>query len=155
MQNLKLNCSRLGDNKNWPRIAFIIGELNQQNLEVTQNMKCYLVQRISKRSNVSLVGLMQYLNFGRKYEAVAVTVDLSLSPNKNSLIQQSKIIMTRLFCEEDESLSNSSHSEEESTETLEDKSLTLYEKLKKAIHSKTKVLRCSTSKSSNLSTIVK
>ncbi|GBO34254.1 hypothetical protein AVEN_210035-1 [Araneus ventricosus] len=63
--------------------------------------------------------------------------------------------MTMLFCEEDESLSNSSHSEKESTETLEEKSLTTYEKFEKAIHPKKKVLRCSTSKRSRLSKIVK
>ncbi|GBO46124.1 hypothetical protein AVEN_222442-1 [Araneus ventricosus] len=103
-------------------------------------MKFSLAQRISERCNVCLVGLMQYLNFGRNNDAAAVTADLSRSPNKNSLIQQVKIIVTRRFCEEDESLANSSHSEEESTETLEEKSLTLYEKLEKAIHSKTKVL---------------
>ncbi|GBN22634.1 hypothetical protein AVEN_167204-1 [Araneus ventricosus] len=84
---------------------------------------------------------MQHLNFWRKCDAAAVTVDLSHLPNKNSSIQQAKIIMTRLFCEEDESLFNSLHSEEESAETLEEKSLTLYEKLEKAIHSKTKVMK--------------
>ncbi|GBN79685.1 hypothetical protein AVEN_63750-1 [Araneus ventricosus] len=62
--------------------------------------------------------------------------------------------MARLSCKEEESLSNTSHSEE-STETLEEKSLTWYKKLEKAIHSKTKVLYCSTSKSSSLSKIVK
>ncbi|GBN70161.1 hypothetical protein AVEN_67736-1 [Araneus ventricosus] len=105
---------------------------------------------------------MQYLNFGRKHHAAAATVDLSRLSNKNSLIQQVKIIMTRSFCAEDDSLSNSlshvhptgsfadtasgtgtwggvlansSHLEEESTETLEDKSLKLYGKLRKAMHS--------------------
>ncbi|GBN88873.1 hypothetical protein AVEN_204778-1 [Araneus ventricosus] len=112
-------------------------------------MKCSLVRRISERRNVSLVGLMQYQNFGRKYDATAVTVDLSRLPNKNSLVQQAKTITTRIFFEEDESLSNSSHSEE-SAETLEEKSLTLCEKSEKAIHSKTEVLRCSTSKRSNI-----
>ncbi|GBO46427.1 hypothetical protein AVEN_178886-1 [Araneus ventricosus] len=63
--------------------------------------------------------------------------------------------MTRLFCGEDDSLSNSSHSEEESTETLEEKSSMLYQKLEKVIHSKSKVQRCSTSKSSSLRKIVK
>ncbi|GBM74952.1 hypothetical protein AVEN_18680-1 [Araneus ventricosus] len=103
--------------------VFIIGELDQQNSEFPKNMKCSLVYRISERRNVSLVGLMQYLNFGRKYDTAAVIVDLSRLPNKNSLIQQDKIIMTKAFCEEDESLSNFSLSEEESTETLEEKSL--------------------------------
>ncbi|GBM73491.1 hypothetical protein AVEN_203549-1 [Araneus ventricosus] len=46
--------------------AFIFGELNQQNSEFAKNMKCSPVRRISERHNVSLVGLMQYLNFGRK-----------------------------------------------------------------------------------------
>ncbi|GBN44917.1 hypothetical protein AVEN_69341-1 [Araneus ventricosus] len=87
--------------------AFITGELNKQNSEFAKNMKCSLVQRISERRNVSLVGLMQYLNFGEKYDDDAVTVDLSRLPNKNSLIQQAKIVLTTFFCEEDESLSNS------------------------------------------------
>ncbi|GBL95026.1 hypothetical protein AVEN_187530-1 [Araneus ventricosus] len=118
-------------------------------------MKCSLVQSISERHNVSSVELVQYLNFRRKYDAAAVTVDLPRLPNENSLIQQVKIITTRLFCEEDESRSISSHSEEKSTVTSEEKSLTLYERLEKANHSKTKVLLNSTSKSSSLSMIVK
>ena len=48
--------------------------------------------------------------------------------------------MTRLLCEEDKSLSDSSHLEEESMEIMEDKSLILDEKLEKAIYSITKVL---------------
>ncbi|GBM76374.1 hypothetical protein AVEN_165976-1 [Araneus ventricosus] len=62
--------------------------------------------------------------------------------------------MIGLFCELSVSLSISSHSEEKLKETLDDKSSALYEKLQKAIHSKTKVLRCSTSKRSILSKIV-
>ncbi|GBN02680.1 hypothetical protein AVEN_22156-1 [Araneus ventricosus] len=62
--------------------AFIIGQLNKQNPEFAKDMKYSLVQRIRERRNVSLVGLMHYLNFGRKYEAAAVTVDLSRLPNK-------------------------------------------------------------------------
>ncbi|GBL93311.1 hypothetical protein AVEN_219452-1 [Araneus ventricosus] len=113
------------------------------------------IQRISERRYVSLVGLMQYLNIGRKYDAAAVTFDLPHLPNNISFIQQAKIVMTRLFFEEDESLSNSSHSEEESPEILDERSLTLYVKLEKAIHSKTKVLLCLTSKSFNLNKIGK
>ncbi|GBL83945.1 NFX1-type zinc finger-containing protein 1 [Araneus ventricosus] len=91
-------------------------------------MKCSLVQRISERRNVTLVGLMQYLNFGRKYNvcAAAVIADLSRLPNKSSLFQEAKIIIKRLFCEKDESLSNSLHSEG-SPETMKEKSLTLSE----------------------------
>ncbi|GBM06532.1 hypothetical protein AVEN_150367-1 [Araneus ventricosus] len=40
-------------------------------------------------------------------------------------------------------------------ETLEEKSSKLYEKFEKPIHLKTKVLRCSTNKSSSLSKIMK
>ena len=105
-------------------------------------------------ANASLVGLKQYKYVGRKYNAAAVTADLSHLPKKNSLIHQAKIIMTRLFCEVDESLSNSSHSEE-SRDTFEEKPLTLNEKLEKAIHSKTRVLHYSTCMSSSLSKIVK
>ncbi|GBO15906.1 hypothetical protein AVEN_176135-1 [Araneus ventricosus] len=121
-------------------VSFIIGELNQQNSEIAKNMKCSRVQRISERSNVSFVGFMQYLNFGRKYDVAAVVVGPLRLPNNNSLIQQAKIIMIRLFCELNESLSICSHLEEKCTETLEEKSLTLYKKLEKAIRSKTKVL---------------
>ncbi|GBN59544.1 hypothetical protein AVEN_209379-1 [Araneus ventricosus] len=73
--------------------------MNQQNLEFAANMKCSVVQRISERRNASLADL----NFWQKVRCVcaaAVTVDLSRLPN------------------EDETLSNSSHSEEESSETL-------------------------------------
>ncbi|GFW18763.1 hypothetical protein TNCV_1370171 [Trichonephila clavipes] len=60
-----------------------------------------------------------------------------------------------LFCEEEESISNFSHSEEESMEILKEKPLTLDEKLEKAIYSKTKVLYCSTKKSTSLNKIMK
>ncbi|GFV96528.1 uncharacterized protein TNCV_459311 [Trichonephila clavipes] len=89
---------------------------------------------------------MQYLHFGRKYEAAAVTGNISQLPDKNCLVRQAQMIGTRLFCEEEESISNSSHSEEESMETLKQKPLTLDEKLEKAIYCKTKVLYCSTKK---------
>ncbi|GFT55745.1 uncharacterized protein TNCV_4736511 [Trichonephila clavipes] len=47
------------------------------------------------------------------------------------------MIGTRLFCEEEESISNSSHSEEDSIEILKEKPLT-DEKLEKAIYCTTK-----------------
>ncbi|GFX47820.1 BED-type domain-containing protein [Trichonephila clavipes] len=53
--------------------------------------------------------LMQYLNFGRKYEAAAITGDILQLPGKNCLVRQAQMIWTRLFCEEEESISNSSH----------------------------------------------
>ncbi|GFW66483.1 uncharacterized protein TNCV_3310021 [Trichonephila clavipes] len=65
------------------------------------------------------------------------------------------MIGTRLFCEEDESISNSSHSEEESIEILKEKPLTLDEKLEKAIYSKAKVLYSSTKKSTSFNKIMK
>ncbi|GBL64925.1 hypothetical protein AVEN_21450-1 [Araneus ventricosus] len=66
--------------------TFISGELNKRNSEFAKNMKRSLVQRIIEKCNVSLVGLIQYLNFGRRYDAAAVTVDLERFPNKNSWI---------------------------------------------------------------------
>ncbi|GFW03216.1 uncharacterized protein TNCV_158351 [Trichonephila clavipes] len=75
---------------------------------------------------------MQYLNFGRKYEAAAVTGDLWRLPGKNCLVRQAQMIGKRLFCEEEESISNSSHSEEESMDILKEKPLTLDEKFEKA-----------------------
>ncbi|GFT87423.1 uncharacterized protein TNCV_4050691 [Trichonephila clavipes] len=57
--------------------SFVIGEFNEQNSELAKNMKYSLIQRINEIRNVNLIGLMQYLNFGRKYEAAAVTGDSS------------------------------------------------------------------------------
>ncbi|GBM59272.1 hypothetical protein AVEN_66214-1 [Araneus ventricosus] len=114
-------------------------------------MVCSLDKKISDRRNISSFELMYYPNCGRKHDAAVVTVDVSSLLNKNSLIQQDKIIMTRPFGEEGESLSNSSLPEE----ALEDKYLKLHEKLEKAIHSETKLLCRSTSKNSSLSKIVK
>ncbi|GFU55399.1 uncharacterized protein TNCV_2549881 [Trichonephila clavipes] len=69
-------------------ISFAIGELNEQNLEFEKNMKYSLIQRINERRNINLIGLMQYLNFGRKCETAAVTVDISRLPSKNCLVRQ-------------------------------------------------------------------
>ena len=111
----------------------IIEEINLQNSEFAKNSKNSLVQRINERRNVNLVALMQYLNFGRKYAGATTDEDHSHFPNKNSVIKQAKSMMSKLFREEDESMSNSSQSKEESTETLEGKSLMLDEKLRKVI----------------------
>ncbi|GBM81329.1 hypothetical protein AVEN_47415-1 [Araneus ventricosus] len=117
---------------------------------------CSLVQRISERHKTSFIALMQYLTFGRKYDAAAVTDDLSRAQNKNSLNQRAKIIMIKVFCELNESLSISSHSEEKRTETLEEKCLfSIVRKIRKSDPLNSKVLRCSTTKSSSLSNIVK
>ncbi|GFU89361.1 uncharacterized protein TNCV_1783431 [Trichonephila clavipes] len=97
---------------------------------------------------------MQYLNFGRKYEAAAVTGDISGLPSKNCLVRQAQMIVTKHFCEEEESITNSLHSEE-SLEILKEKPLTLDEKLEKAIYSKTKVLYCSIKKSTSFKKIMK
>ncbi|GFV56291.1 transposable element Tcb2 transposase [Trichonephila clavipes] len=63
---------------------------------------------------------MQYLSFERKYEAAAVTVDISRLPSRSCLVTQAQMIGARLFCKEEESISNSSHSEE-SMEILKEK----------------------------------
>ncbi|GBO04557.1 hypothetical protein AVEN_243352-1 [Araneus ventricosus] len=111
--------------------AFIIGKLKQQNSEFAKDMNVLWSKEIV--SDAMLFYCINVISkFWRKYDDD--TVDLSCLPNKNSSIQQAKIIMARLSCEEEESLSNTSHSEE-STETLEEKSLTWYKKLEKAIHS--------------------
>ncbi|GFW91993.1 uncharacterized protein TNCV_2152731 [Trichonephila clavipes] len=107
---------------------------------VTTNVKGLKPVKIGLEKLCSRNGLMQYLNFGRKYEAAAVTGDISRLPGKNCLVRQAQMIGTRLFCEEEESISNFSHSEEESIEILKEKPLALDEKLEKAIYSKTKVL---------------
>ncbi|GFV53638.1 uncharacterized protein TNCV_2643571 [Trichonephila clavipes] len=62
--------------------SFVIGGLNKQNSEFVKDVKYSLIQRINKRRNVNLIGLIQYLNFGRKYEAAAVTVEISRLPGK-------------------------------------------------------------------------
>ncbi|GFW77924.1 uncharacterized protein TNCV_3911341 [Trichonephila clavipes] len=94
---------------------------------------------------------MQYPNLGRKYDAAAVTIDISRLPSKNCLVRQAQmcVLGIRLFCEEDESISNASNSEEKSMEILQEKPLTFDEKLEKAIYPKTKVLYCSTKKSTS------
>ncbi|GFU46038.1 uncharacterized protein TNCV_4692251 [Trichonephila clavipes] len=68
--------------------SFVVVELDEQSSEFVKNMKYSLIQRINERLNVSLIGLMQYLNFGRKYEAAAVIVDISRLPGKNFLARQ-------------------------------------------------------------------
>ncbi|GFU67639.1 uncharacterized protein TNCV_1643881 [Trichonephila clavipes] len=73
--------------------SFVIGELNEQNPEFAKNMKYSLIQRINERRNVNLIELMQYLNFVRKYEAAAVTVDISQLP-VNDVIAVVKIVIT-------------------------------------------------------------
>ncbi|GFS51938.1 uncharacterized protein TNCV_2968611 [Trichonephila clavipes] len=70
--------------------SFVIGELNEQNSEFAKDMKYSLIQRINYRRNVNLIGLMQYLNFGRKYEAAEVTGDISRLPSKNCLVRQAQ-----------------------------------------------------------------
>ncbi|GFX18256.1 uncharacterized protein TNCV_4305571 [Trichonephila clavipes] len=84
----------------------------------------------------------------------AVTVDISRLPSKSCLVRLNEI-GTRLFYEEEESISNSSHFEEESKEILKPKPLTLDEKLEKAIYSKTKILYCSTKKNNSFNKIMK
>ncbi|GFX85102.1 uncharacterized protein TNCV_4979571 [Trichonephila clavipes] len=135
--------------------SFVIGKLNEQNSEFAKNMKYSLIQRMNERRNVNLIGLMQYLNFGRKYEAAAVTGDISRLPGKNCLVRQAQMIGIRLFCEEEESIYNSSHSEEESIKILKETPLTLDEKLEKIIYSKTKVLYCTTKKRTSFNKIIK
>ncbi|GFX98069.1 uncharacterized protein TNCV_4907181 [Trichonephila clavipes] len=96
--------------------SFVIRELNEQHSELAKNMKYSLIQRINERRNVYLIGLMQYLNFKRKYTAAAVTVDISRLPSKNCLVRQSQI-RTRLSAKKrNQYIFNSSHSEEESME---------------------------------------
>ncbi|GFX46374.1 uncharacterized protein TNCV_238361 [Trichonephila clavipes] len=68
--------------------AFVIGELNEQNSEFAKNLKYSLIQRINERRNLNLIGLMQYMKFARKYEAAAVTVDISRLPGKNYFVRQ-------------------------------------------------------------------
>ncbi|GFW24796.1 uncharacterized protein TNCV_1960631 [Trichonephila clavipes] len=60
----------------------------------------------------------------------------------------------KAFLREEESITNSWHSEE-SMEILKEKPLRMDEKLEKAIYSKTKVLYCSTKKSTSFNKIMK
>ncbi|GFV06732.1 uncharacterized protein TNCV_1611451 [Trichonephila clavipes] len=85
--------------------SFVIGELNELNSELAKNMECSLIQRSNERRNVNVIGLMQCLNFERKYEAAAVTVDTTQLPSKNCLVRQAQMreIGTGLFCEDEKS----------------------------------------------------
>ncbi|GFT42079.1 uncharacterized protein TNCV_1668691 [Trichonephila clavipes] len=137
--------------------SFVIGELNEQNSEFVKNMKQSLSQRINERCNVTLIGLMQYLVFIRKYEAAVVTVDISRLRIKNCLVRPAQMRdKDKTFLRhKEESIFNSLHSEEDNTEVLKEKSLTLDEKLGKVIYSKTKVLYCSTKKVLGFNKIMK
>ena len=55
--------------------AFIIEEINQQNSEFAKNLKSSFVLIIERR-NINLLAFMQYLNFGRKYDAGATLVKI-------------------------------------------------------------------------------
>ncbi|GFW91522.1 uncharacterized protein TNCV_3376851 [Trichonephila clavipes] len=72
-------------------LSFDIGELNEQNSGLAKNMKYSLIHRINEKRNVNLIGLMKYLNFLRKYDAVAVTVDISRLSSKNCLVRQAQM----------------------------------------------------------------
>ncbi|GFY24560.1 uncharacterized protein TNCV_1016061 [Trichonephila clavipes] len=100
---------------------------------------------------------MQYLNFGRKYETAAFTVDISRLTSKNCLVSQAKMrdkdkaflrrrgINIQLFA-----LRRREHGD------FERKIFDVgRKKLEKAIYSKTKVLYCSTKKSTTFNKITK
>ncbi|GFX74458.1 hypothetical protein TNCV_3213451 [Trichonephila clavipes] len=67
---------------------------------------------------------MQFLNFERKYEAAVVTDDISCLSSLNCLVRPAQMIEARLFCEEEESISKCSLSEEDSMGILKEKPLT-------------------------------
>ncbi|GFU50246.1 hypothetical protein TNCV_300811 [Trichonephila clavipes] len=54
-------------------------------------MKYSPIQRINECRNFNLIGLLQYRNFGRKYEAAAVNVNISRLPSKNCLVRQAQM----------------------------------------------------------------
>ncbi|GFU77597.1 uncharacterized protein TNCV_3499691 [Trichonephila clavipes] len=69
-------------------VFYFVIELNEQNSEFAKNVKYSLIQRINERRNLNLMRLMEYLNFGRKYEVGSVTVNISRLPGKNCLVIQ-------------------------------------------------------------------
>ncbi|GFT04468.1 uncharacterized protein TNCV_1929851 [Trichonephila clavipes] len=111
-------------------------------------MKHSLIQRTNERYKVDLTGLMQCLNFGRKYKAGAVIVDILRFTSKKRVVRQAQMVETNLFCEEEETISNS-------LKVLKEKHLELDEKLEKPIYSKTKVKYCPTKKSTSFNKIMK
>ncbi|GFV69164.1 uncharacterized protein TNCV_803541 [Trichonephila clavipes] len=113
-------------------------------------VKIWNAQAESAEKNV--MGI--YVHFKELH--TAVTVDISrLFSKKFFGWTSSNEIGTRLSCKEEESISNSLHSEEVSMEILKEKPLTLEKKLEKAIYSETKVLYCSTEKSTSFNKIMK
>ncbi|GFX11151.1 uncharacterized protein TNCV_4503631 [Trichonephila clavipes] len=68
--------------------TLVIEELNRQNSKFVKNMKYSPIQRIN---GIHIIGMMQFLNFGRKYKTNAVTVDILRLPNKNCLVIQAQI----------------------------------------------------------------
>ncbi|GFW99337.1 uncharacterized protein TNCV_3981611 [Trichonephila clavipes] len=85
-------------------ISLIFGELIEQNSEFAKHMKYSVIQRINERCYVNLIGLMQYLNFGRKYEAAAVTVNIWQLPGSPKSFKDWKMMIyvvkssSRSFC---------------------------------------------------------
>ncbi|GFX97888.1 uncharacterized protein TNCV_4905391 [Trichonephila clavipes] len=134
----------------------VIAGLSEQNSEFVKNIKYSLIQRIHERRNVNLIVLIQYLNFGRKDKAVAVTIDILRLPGKNCLVRQAQMRDRdkNFLREEVEPISNFSHSEE-SIKNFKEKPLALDKKLEKAIYSKTKVCYCSTKDSTSFNKIMK
>ena len=68
--------------------GFVIGEPNQQIFDFSRYLKCSLVQRMNERRNVSWVGLIQYLKFGKNMMLMWFFCDISRFISKNSLIQE-------------------------------------------------------------------
>lgn len=130
--------------------TFIINELNElieQNSVFAKKMKESLINRINERRSTTLVGLLQYLNAGQRYNIHASILGLPTFPKKSSLVSFAKKMLSRLFEIEmsAESGSDWSESEEEGHSTQVRQNMTLNEKLEAAIRSKTKSFQSSVS----------
>ncbi|GFU65778.1 uncharacterized protein TNCV_5059121 [Trichonephila clavipes] len=83
-------------------IFFRYWSIEQTKFRICEKYEIFsLIQIINERRSVNLIGLMQYSNFGRKYEAAAVTVDISRLPSKSCLVRQGQMIGTKPFSEEE------------------------------------------------------
>ncbi|GFT87716.1 uncharacterized protein TNCV_4000721 [Trichonephila clavipes] len=146
--------------------SFVIQELDEQNSQFAKNIKYSLIhtQRINESRIVNLIGIMPYLNFGRKYEEAAVTVDISRLPVKICLVRQAQMRERKRererygkgFSAKERNHYPTLHTQKKrELKILKEKPLTLDKKLGKTIYSKIKVLYCSTKKSTSFNKIMK
>lgn len=136
LQPVKAGAEKLG-NRNSTLLSsegifqFVLNELDSQDTAISKMIRQCLIQRINERRNKNLVGFMKYLQSGKKYQKHCTS--FAALPSKASLALTGKKMMARLFDQPQDSSSSTSQSEDE--QSVPESSLTLSEKLQKALTS--------------------